>query len=77
MLFAATFHRSKRSCVLINNPSPNLKPETSRSYTFGFVYSPNWLTGFNINANYYRIRVDNVITLPAANSILTNCYVLG
>ncbi|GGA13082.1 TonB-dependent receptor [Dyella caseinilytica] len=55
----------------------DLKPETSKSYTFGFVYSPSWFTGFNINADYYRIRVNNVITLPSANSILTNCYVLG
>ena len=54
-----------------------LKPETSKNYTFGFVYSPSYLTGFNINADYYRIRIDNVITLPSANSILTNCYVLG
>jgi iron complex outermembrane recepter protein len=57
--------------------NPNLKPETSKNYTFGFVYSPSWFTGFNINADYYRIRVNNVITLPSANSILTNCYVLG
>jgi iron complex outermembrane receptor protein len=61
----------------LTGANPNLKPETSKSYTFGFVYSPSWFTGFNINADYYRIRVNNVITLPSANSILTNCYVLG
>jgi iron complex outermembrane recepter protein len=61
----------------LTGANANLKPETSKSYTFGFVYSPSWLTGFNVNADYYRIRVNNVITLPSANSILNNCYVLG
>jgi iron complex outermembrane recepter protein len=61
----------------LTGANPDLKPETSTSYTFGFVYSPAWLTGFNVNVDYYRIRIDNVITLPSAESILDNCYVLG
>jgi iron complex outermembrane recepter protein len=54
-----------------------LKPETSKNYTAGFVYSPSWFSGFNITADYYRIRVDNVLTLPTATSILNNCYQYG
>jgi iron complex outermembrane recepter protein len=57
--------------------NPNLKPETSRSYTAGLVYSPQYLTGFNATLDWYRIRIDNVITLPTATSILDNCYLLG
>jgi iron complex outermembrane receptor protein len=57
--------------------NPNLKPETSKNFTAGIVYSPSWFTGFNITADMYRIRVDNVITLPSADSILDNCYLLG
>ena len=54
-----------------------LRPETSKNYTAGIVYSPSWLTGFNLTLDGYRIRVDNIITLPSANSILDNCYQLG
>jgi iron complex outermembrane recepter protein len=54
-----------------------LRPETSTSWTGGVVYSPAWLTGFNFTADYYRIRVDNIITLPTATSIADNCYLLG
>jgi iron complex outermembrane recepter protein len=54
-----------------------LRPETSKSYTAGFVYSPTWFNGFNFTADFYRIRIDNVITLPTASSILDNCYLLG
>jgi iron complex outermembrane recepter protein len=54
-----------------------LKPETSKNFTMGLVYSPSWLTGFNTTFDFYRIRIDNVITLPTATSILDNCYLLG
>ncbi|GLQ47454.1 TonB-dependent receptor [Dyella lipolytica] len=57
--------------------NPKLRPETSKNYTAGIVYSPSWLTGFNFTVDAYRIRVDNIITLPAANAILDNCYLLG
>ncbi|GLQ99441.1 TonB-dependent receptor plug domain-containing protein [Dyella mobilis] len=61
----------------LTGANSNLKPESSKSYTFGFVYSPSWFSGFNLNLDYYRIRINNVITLPSANSILDNCYVAG
>jgi iron complex outermembrane recepter protein len=57
--------------------NPNLKPETSRSYSAGLVYSPHYLTGFNATLDWYRITIQNVITLPTATSILDNCYLLG
>ncbi|GGA13097.1 TonB-dependent receptor [Dyella caseinilytica] len=68
---------STSTTPFLTGANPALKPETSTSYTFGFVYSPSWFTGFNVNVDYYRIRIDNVITLPSAESILNNCYVLG
>jgi iron complex outermembrane receptor protein len=55
----------------------DLKPETSKSYTAGLVYSPHYLTGFNATVDWYRIQIKNVITLPTATSILDNCYLLG
>jgi iron complex outermembrane recepter protein len=61
----------------LTGANPNLKPETSKSYTAGIVYSPTWFSGFNVTLDAYRIRVNNVITLPSANSILDNCYLLG
>ncbi|GLQ99442.1 TonB-dependent receptor [Dyella mobilis] len=61
----------------LTGANPSLKPETSKSYTAGIVYSPSWFTGFNVTLDMYRIRVDNVITLPSAESILNNCYQSG
>ena len=52
----------------------NLKPETSISRTIGFVYSPDWLPGFNLNADYYKIDVNNTIQPKSGQIILNGCY---
>ncbi len=77
------------TCALLGAPSyaqPNaqintleignshLKPETSISRTIGFVYSPNWLAGFNLNMDYYKIEVDNIIQPISGQIILNSCY---
>jgi iron complex outermembrane receptor protein len=54
--------------------NPHLQPETSISRTVGFVYSPDFLPGFNLNADYYKIEVDNAIQPLSGQTILNGCY---
>jgi outer membrane receptor protein involved in Fe transport len=42
--------------------NPALKPEVARTNTWGFVYQPGWLPGFAVNADYYQISINNVIS---------------
>ena len=57
----------------------NLTPETSESYTIGFVYDPAWageiggLDSLLIEANYYDISIDSAIQAPNAQTKLTQC----
>ena len=74
---AVTGTNSTSTTPYFTGANSSLKPETSKSYTAGIVYSPSWFSGFNVTLDAYRIRVDNVITLPSANSILLNCYEYG
>jgi len=39
-----------------------LKPEVARTNTWGFVYQPDWFPGFSVNADYYQISINNVIS---------------
>ena len=57
--------------------NPNLKPETSISRTVGFVWSPDLLPGFNLNADYYNIQVNNTIQPISGQAILDGCYFGG
>lgn len=54
--------------------NPELKPETSISRTVGFVYSPNWLPGFNVNADYYKIELENTIQPLGGENLFDGCY---
>lgn len=54
--------------------NPNLKPETSHSFTGGIVLSPVSVQGLDFSVDYYRIRLDNFITAPGGQTILDNCY---
>jgi iron complex outermembrane receptor protein len=55
----------------------NLKPETSKSKTVGVVYSPSWLTGFNVSLDYYHIDLNQEISAFGPQQILDFCYKQG
>ena len=57
--------------------NPHLQPETSISRTYGFVYNPDWAPGLNLNMDYYKIEVDNVIQPLSGQTILDDCYING
>lgn len=53
----------------------DLSAESSRSYIFGGVYSPGFLRGFSIEANYYDIRINGAIQSADAATTLDRCVV--
>lgn len=57
--------------------NPNLKPETSKSTTFGVVYSPSFVEGLDISLDWWKIKIEDVIAAETMTSILNRCYVLG
>ncbi|HBK47637.1 MAG TPA: TonB-dependent receptor [Xanthomonadaceae bacterium] len=54
--------------------NPDLQPEKSKSYTFGFVYSPSWVSGLDVSLDWWKIKITDAITEFSANQILTQCY---
>ena len=48
----------------------DLRPEKSKNLTAGFVVEP--VTGLSFGADYFRIKIDNVIGIPAEEPIFTN-----
>ncbi|CAM5264697.1 TonB-dependent receptor plug domain-containing protein [Rhodanobacter lindaniclasticus] len=52
----------------------DLRPETSVSKTAGLVYSPQWVQGLDLSADWYKIKITNVITGVSANYVLNQCY---
>ena len=57
--------------------NPLLQPETSKTRTFGAVWSPPFLRGFNIALDYWKIRIESTIVGDSPTQILNDCYVQG
>jgi len=53
--------------------NPNLDPETSDTFTFGFVYQPSFIPGLNLSVDYFDIKVKDYISGIGADVIITRC----
>ncbi len=53
--------------------NPNLKPEKADTYTVGVVFSPSFVPGLSITADYFDIKVEDYISNIGANTIINGC----
>jgi outer membrane receptor protein involved in Fe transport len=51
-----------------------LGPENGKSFDFGAVYSPHFVPGLSLEADYWRIYLNNIITVVGAQSVLNLCF---
>lgn len=59
----------------LSGSDPNLTPETATSRSLGLVYSPGFVEGLSVSVDWWRTKIDNVITAFSATGILNDCYV--
>lgn len=52
--------------------NPNLHPEVAYEWTYGAVYSPKWLKGFTISADFWHIDMRDIVTSLGAQFIISN-----
>ncbi len=62
------------STEYLSGGNPDLGAETSRSWTYGLVLQPSFIPGLAITADYYDIKIGNVIAPVDAQTILDACY---
>jgi outer membrane receptor protein involved in Fe transport len=54
--------------------NPNLKPEVSRTYTVGAVWTPEFIPGLTMSLDYFRIHMANAISsIGPSTTIQTLC----
>ena len=58
----------------ITSGNPNLSEETADTVTYGFVFQPSFLTGFNLTVDYWDIRIEDAIQSVTAQDIVNGCY---
>ncbi|MDP3369962.1 MAG: TonB-dependent receptor [Brevundimonas sp.] len=57
--------------------NPNLNVEEADTLTYGFVFQPSAIPGFNLSVDYFSIEVDQAIQTVGAANTLNLCYVGG
>ena len=55
--------------------NPNLKPELAYEWTYGGVWSPTFIKGLTLSADFYHIDLRNGTRGRDANVILDNNFV--
>lgn len=60
----------------LQSGNPDLEPEESRSWNFGFIYSPKQIEGFTLRADYYTVFKENNIGLLEAQFVFDR-YLAG
>ncbi|HEY8571695.1 TonB-dependent receptor domain-containing protein [Phenylobacterium sp.] len=54
--------------------NPDLNPEEGETTTFGVVFTPTFLPGFNFSVDYFKITVDGLVSTFGALNVLEACY---
>jgi len=70
-----TYVQNNPQISVITGGNENLKPETSKGWNLGAVYSPGFIPRFSVEANYYNIKVKGAIQAVNANTTLQQCVV--
>jgi iron complex outermembrane recepter protein len=47
--------------ISLSGGNPNVKPETAKTWSLGFDYSPEFLPGLRVGVNYFNLQVENQI----------------
>lgn len=74
--FVPTTGPTAQSPVPFNSGSnPLLQPETSKTKTVGFVYSPEAIQNLNVVVDWWSINIQDTMVSDSASAILDDCYV--
>lgn len=72
-----SFRQSNNQVTSFQVANASLVPEEGDVLTYGFVYSPSWLEGFSVTADYWRVKLDKFITNLPENVLLNQCFNFG
>ena len=50
--------------------NPNLHPEVAYEWTYGAVYSPKWVKGLTLSADWWHIDMRDIVTAIGAQTII-------
>lgn len=58
----------------LNGGNPNLNPEEADTFTYGVVWTPSFVPGFNLTVDYFDIQVEGLVSSIGSLNTLAQCY---
>ena len=55
---------------VVDSGNPNLKPEVAYEWTYGAVYSPRWIKGLTLSADFWHIDLRSIASGVGPSSSL-------
>ena len=55
---------------VIVSGNPNLKPEVAYEWTYGVVYSPKWIKGLTLSADFWHIDLRSIASFVGPQFII-------
>jgi iron complex outermembrane receptor protein len=72
-----TFQEPNGQITGLNESNPNLKPETGKVKTAGFVFDPSFAPGLSLSADYWTYHIEGLITTLDSNYSIQQCVATG
>jgi iron complex outermembrane receptor protein len=54
--------------------NPDLEPENNDSYSFGFIYTPEYIEGFELAVDYYNLEIEDYIADVDFETQAATCF---
>jgi outer membrane receptor protein involved in Fe transport len=65
------------NCSALVGGNTALKPEVADTLTFGLIFTPTFLRGFNASVDYWDVKVKNYVTNLSGAEIVDGCLLHG
>ncbi|MGO4775994.1 TonB-dependent receptor, partial [Lysobacter sp. 2RAB21] len=57
----------------VSGGNPDLNVEEARSFSYGFVWQPEFIQGFGVSVDYWRVNLKDAIGAVTAEQMATRC----
>ena len=57
----------------VSGGNPDLDVEEARSFSYGFVWQPEFIQGFGLSVDYWRVNLKDAIGAVSAQTLATRC----
>ena len=71
--FGNIAHSPAKQYNFLQGGNPDLTPEESDTYAYGFVWTPGFVRGLSLGVDYYSIRITKGISILTPEFILDRC----